>query len=128
MTNQGSRRPWRPAARNSGRRARRLVYSSLAALTIGDQLSVERVTLPIPQLPAALDGYRIVQVSDLHLFPFTTLAFISQALEMAGSLKPDLFVLTGDFVTGEAAAIGEMKHALGAAECARRRLRHPGQP
>jgi predicted MPP superfamily phosphohydrolase len=71
------------------------------------------VTVPIPQLPTALDGYRIVQLSDLHLFPFTTLAFIHTAMEVAQSLNPDLIVLTGDFVTHEAAAIGELKNGLG---------------
>lgn len=99
--------------RTSGARARHLVYSSLATLNVGEEISLDRVTVPIPQLPAALDGYRIVQLSDLHLFPLTTLAFITQALELAQSLKPDLLVLTGDFVTHEAAAIAEMKGALG---------------
>lgn len=101
------------AARASGVRARHLVYSSLATFNVGEEISLDRVTVPIPQLPAALDGYRIVQVSDLHLFPFTTLAFITRALELAQSLKPDILVFTGDYVTHEAAAIDEMKNALG---------------
>ena len=105
--------PRRPVARASRARARRLVYRSLATLNVGDEISVEHVTLPIPQLPAALDGYRVVQVSDLHLYPFTTLAFITRALEIAQALAPDLLVLTGDFVTHEAAAITELKSALG---------------
>ncbi len=113
MNNRFSAWSRRPGARTARARARHLVYSSLATLNVGDEIAVDRVTVPIPQLPAALDGYRIVQLSDFHLFPFTTLAFITQALEIAQQLKPDLIALTGDFVTHEAAAIGEMKRALG---------------
>ncbi len=113
MTNRFSGWPRRPAVLATSARARHLVYRSLASLTVGEEISVDRVTVPIPQLSPLLDGYRIVQLSDLHLFPFTTLAFIRQALETAQALEPDLIVLTGDFVTHEASAIDEMKAALG---------------
>jgi predicted MPP superfamily phosphohydrolase len=60
-------------------------------------LSLERRTLAIPQLPAAFEGFRIVQLSDLHLNP-TPLDHIRRAVEAANQLKPDLVVVTGDFV------------------------------
>jgi predicted MPP superfamily phosphohydrolase len=60
---------------------------------------LERITLRLPQLPAALDGLRIGQLSDLHLgHPFTTANTRWAVLQMAIE-RPDLLVITGDFVS-----------------------------
>lgn len=77
-----------------------------------DSPMVERVQIPIPNLPPALDGFRIVQISDIHYYPFTTIELVDRAIEMANDLKPDLTVLTGDFVWHEAEAIFELMPAL----------------
>ena len=83
-------------------------FSVLGALTayalLGNEADapvVERVQIPIPNLPSALDGFRIVQISDIHYYPFTTLELVGCAVEMANELTPDLIVLTGDFVWHE---------------------------
>lgn len=68
-------------------------------------LTVEEIQVPVPGLHSALDGFRIVQLSDLHFLPFTQIDFIEQAVTKALSLQPDLLVLTGDFVTHEADTI-----------------------
>lgn len=60
---------------------------------------IERVEILVPGLPPALDGFRIAQLSDLHLEPFTTEEDILQSVQMCNTLKPDLVALTGDFVT-----------------------------
>jgi len=73
---------------------------------------VERVQIPIPTLPSALDGFRIVQISDIHYYPFTTLELVNHAVEMANDLQPDLTVLTGDFVWHEVESIFELMPAL----------------
>ena len=59
------------------------------------------VTLPIVGLPAAFDGYRIVQLSDLHFgkgkrFGAAQLAGIARRVNR---LRPDCIALTGDFVS-----------------------------
>ena len=46
-----------------------------------------------------MDGFRIAQLSDLHLEPFTTAEDILQSVQLCNSLKPDMVALTGDFVT-----------------------------
>ncbi|MEE9616552.1 MAG: metallophosphoesterase [Anaerolineae bacterium] len=46
-------------------------------------LAVERVDVPIPDLPASLDGFTIVQLSDLHRGPKVTQEQVSQAVELA---------------------------------------------
>jgi len=72
------------------------------------RLVVERVQIPVKNLKPALEGLRIVQLGDLHLYPFTELAHIRRAIETANSLQPDLMVLMGDYVTRQAEAIFEL--------------------
>jgi len=75
---------------------------------------VEHVQIPIPNLPSALDRFRIVQISDIHhnQYPFTTIRLVSSAVQMANDLKPDLIVITGDFVWHEVEPIYELMPAL----------------
>jgi predicted MPP superfamily phosphohydrolase len=61
-------------------------------------LEIERVRVPIHALPAAFDGYRIVQLSDIHFGNCTPRDTVAHALQMALDLTPDLIVLTGDYV------------------------------
>lgn len=73
---------------------------------------VESVQIPISNLPDALDGFRIVQISDIHYYPFTTLELVDRAVQLANQLAPDLTVLTGDFVWHEVEPIFELMPAL----------------
>lgn len=63
------------------------------------RLLIERVEILVPGLPPAMDGFRIAQLSDLHLEPFTKADDILQSVLASNALKPDLVALTGDFVT-----------------------------
>lgn len=63
------------------------------------KLIVERVEIQVPGLPPAMDGFRIAQLSDLHLEPFTTAEDILLSVQACNALKPDMVALTGDFVT-----------------------------
>lgn len=69
---------------------------------------IDRVTIPIENLPAALEGFTIVQLSDIHLYPLTQPETVRRAVELANSLKPDVTVLTGDYVWNELDAIHEL--------------------
>ncbi len=71
-------------------------YSSLIE---PNELVVERVEVRVPGLPAAFDGFRIVQLSDLHYGPYTGEREIGAAVRQANALEPHLVALTGDFVT-----------------------------
>ncbi len=59
---------------------------------------VER-DLPVENLPPALAGARLVQISDLHIGPQVSDEYITRSLERAHALKPDIVVMTGDFIT-----------------------------
>ncbi len=65
-------------------------------------LALRRVTVRLPDLPAALDGFTIGQLSDLHAGPLVSEGRIRRAAELAMSLSPDLIALTGDYVWGGA--------------------------
>ena len=53
----------------------------------------------LARLPKAFDGFRIVQLSDIHIGPFMDEDQIRKFVRIANSLKPDLIALTGDFLT-----------------------------
>ncbi len=61
---------------------------------------VERVEIPIRDLPEALDGLRIVQLSDIHIGSYLPRQQVRRAVEMANELGAELAVVTGDFITG----------------------------
>lgn len=75
-------------------------------------LTVERTTVPIARLPESLEGTTIVQLTDLHLRPFTQIEHIERAVFLANSLKPDIIVLTGDYVWHDAEDILDLTPAL----------------
>ncbi|MDF1504137.1 metallophosphoesterase [Roseisolibacter sp. H3M3-2] len=71
----------------------------LAAGWLGSRrLVVREVEARVPGLPDAFDGLRIVQVSDLHVGPQTSQAFLGRVARSVGALRPDLVVATGDLV------------------------------
>ncbi|HEV2425172.1 MAG TPA: metallophosphoesterase [Terriglobia bacterium] len=64
------------------------------------------------RLPRGFHGFRIAQISDLHIGPFMSAAEIRRVAEMANRLKPDLILLTGDYVTWDASTQGAVVGAL----------------
>jgi len=64
-----------------------------------DWIQVERVRLPIADLADGLVGMRLVQISDIHLYPYTTEELVTRAVERINALSPDLVLMTGDYVT-----------------------------
>jgi len=60
---------------------------------------VRRVEIPIAKLPPALDGMKIVQLSDIHLSGYMPRSQVRRAVDMANELGADLAVVTGDFIT-----------------------------
>lgn len=65
-----------------------------------NRIQTEELTISSPRLPAAFDGLRIVQVSDLHGKEFG--AGNAALLEKVAQLKPDIIALTGDIIDNSA--------------------------
>ena len=62
-------------------------------------IEIVRRDLPIANLPAALDGRRLVQISDLHAGDAVDTDYLIDAVKRVSSLEPSLTVITGDFMT-----------------------------
>lgn len=61
---------------------------------------VEEIEISLKGLPRSFDGYRIVQITDLHVGPTIGRDFVASVVERANTLDADLVALTGDFVDG----------------------------
>jgi predicted MPP superfamily phosphohydrolase len=60
--------------------------------------TVTHRTVALRGLPTPLDGLRAVQLTDIHHGPWLSLAYVRQVVEAANGLRPDLVLLTGDYV------------------------------
>jgi predicted MPP superfamily phosphohydrolase len=83
------------------------------ALDEANSLSLEHVEIHLERLPKKLDGFKIVQLSDTHHSPFTSLDHIKRAVKVANRLKPDIFLLTGDYVSHDREYIAPVAEVLG---------------
>lgn len=83
------------------------------AMDEANSLSLERVDIHLKRLPRKLDGLKIIHLSDTHHSPFTTLEHIERVVKVANRLKPDMFLLTGDYVSHEREYIGPVAAVLG---------------
>jgi predicted MPP superfamily phosphohydrolase len=63
--------------------------------------TIERVDVPVANLPPELDGLRIAQLSDIHIGDYMPPHEIARAVDMANELQPDISFVTGDFVSSE---------------------------
>jgi predicted MPP superfamily phosphohydrolase len=75
-------------------------------------LDITQPQIRLARLPRAFEGFRIAQLSDIHIGPFMTEKQIRKCVAMANSLKPDLIVLTGDYVTFDSTTAPAVVRAL----------------
>ena len=75
-------------------------------------LRVTSQRIGLARLPKAFEGFRIAQLSDFHISPFLTPNEIRRCVTITNELKPDLIVMTGDFVAWDPEAEGEVVQAL----------------
>lgn len=83
------------------------------AIDEANSLSLERVEVRLPRLPKKLDGFKIIHLSDIHHSPFTGLSHIERAIKISNRLRPDMFILTGDYVSHETDYIKPVARVLG---------------
>ena len=70
------------------------VRSAIAGVRVKD------VPVRIPNLPPALAGLRLVQISDVHIGPLLQKEWVEGVVERVRALRPDLVAITGDLVDG----------------------------
>jgi predicted MPP superfamily phosphohydrolase len=62
-------------------------------------VEVVRRPMPLEDLPESLTGHTLLQISDMHVGPRVSSAYLMHALEAARELVPDFVAITGDFVS-----------------------------
>ena len=70
------------------------------------------IRVKLNRLPKSFEGFRIAQLSDLHISPFMSAAEIRKIAGITNALNADLIVLTGDFVTWDPSTQGAVVDAL----------------
>lgn len=86
----------------------------LAALCLGGWSVRQSVVVPgvhtveiaLPCLPQELDGFSLVQLSDIHIRILLDRDWLQSVVERVNALSPDLIVLTGDYIDGTVQQLG----------------------
>lgn len=82
-------------------------------LTLGrTEIETTRKRIRLARLPRAFDGFRVAQLSDLHIGPFMSASQIRNVVRMTNEYKPDLVLLTGDYVIWDPRTQGAVVDAL----------------
>lgn len=82
------------------------------ALQEARNLGVTRLEIPLRELPPELDGFSVVQVSDVHYGMLTGNKELSKIVDRVNALHPDIVVITGDLVDESVSHMEEMKVPL----------------
>lgn len=77
------------------------------------QFDVKQVTFTSPNLPAAFDGYRIAQISDIHTGSWNgDREALQKAVDLINAQQTDLIVFTGDIVNTKASELEPFEDIL----------------
>lgn len=68
---------------------------------------IERITIPIENLPDDLNGLTIAQFSDMHVGPTIQKSFVETVVKMVNELNADIIAFTGDLVDGSVQGLRE---------------------
>jgi predicted MPP superfamily phosphohydrolase len=79
---------------------------------------IVRREIALRRWPEQLNGFKIVQLSDLHYDPYFSEHPLKSAIDIVNNLHPDLIVVTGDFVTAPWFNGDDAKAAANAGPCA----------
>lgn len=97
-----------PVRKPSRQSLLRIGGSLLASVLAGDAyvryiepnwVDINHLQLLLPRLPRSFDGYRIAQLSDIHMDGKIARERLKYAVRVINEQDPDLVVVTGDFVT-----------------------------
>jgi uncharacterized protein len=80
---------------------------------ISNRPRVVRIDVPLPNLPKAFDGFKIVQLSDIHIGETLGFAFSEKLKEMVNALQADAVVITGDMIDSSVHKVGDEVNPLG---------------
>ncbi|MEO8800258.1 MAG: metallophosphoesterase [Polyangiaceae bacterium] len=85
----------------------------LTSLFVGlREVAVRNLRVPIAKLPKNISGYKIAQLTDVHVGPTIGKDFIDDLVAKVNALNPDLVAITGDLVDGSVESLGPFVAAL----------------
>lgn len=92
--------------------AKAVVALSLGAVLLGlvnarRLARVVDIKVPIAHLPAALEGFTLVQITDLHIGPTIKRGYVEAIVDAVNKLAPDVIVITGDLVDGSVVRLAD---------------------
>jgi predicted MPP superfamily phosphohydrolase len=83
-----------------------LVFSVWGMTIALGRPAIRRIELAISAWPSALDAFRIVQLSDVHIGPLLDRRFAESIVACVNALEPDVIAITGDLVDGSVERLG----------------------
>jgi predicted MPP superfamily phosphohydrolase len=105
LTHRVGKRPFSPSRRHllnaTGGALLAAPFAMVAYGTLVERLNfgVREIDVPIPNLSPALDGLRLVQLSDIHLSAFLSERDLARVIDAANELRGHLVLVTGDLIT-----------------------------
>ena len=100
------------------------LFAGAAAAFAGPR--IRRVDIRVEGLAPALEGLRIVQITDLHVGPTIGERYVRRVVRMANELRADIVAVTGDIVDGPVSRLARHVAALGELQPAGRVFYVPG--
>lgn len=82
-----------------------LAFTAVGFLNARRPARIKRVTIPLARLPQALAGFRIVQISDIHVGPTIKAGYLQAIVDRVNALEADVVAITGDLVDGSVAEL-----------------------
>ena len=74
------------------------VTGSVAAFQGNSELQLRKIQLTLKNRPEVLKGYKIGQLSDIHLGPFIGMDKLKEMIDAVASEQPNRLVITGDLI------------------------------
>ena len=95
-----SRRRFLAYGMNGGVSTAAMLFTGYGLAEARDVPAVKRVDIPFKNLPPQLNGFRIVQITDIHVSPTVKRPYVAGIVDRVNKLDADLVALTGDLVDG----------------------------
>lgn len=89
-----------------------VLFTAVGFVNARKRAGVREVEVPIANLPAALDGFTIAQISDVHVGPTIKGRHVDAIVDAVNALNADMIAITGDLVDGSVAELAPHTAAL----------------
>lgn len=89
-----------------------VVATLVGLLNARRRARVVKIDVPIEQLPEALHGFTIAQISDIHVGPTIKQNYLDAIVDKVNALEPHIIAVTGDVVDGHVKSLAEHTRPL----------------